>query len=291
MTLFDRVITAKDLKEKEDFQNGNEWIVKDIIPRGAGGLVVAPSKSFKSSMTLSMAMSIADGKKWAGHDTRKSNVLIIDNEDTDFTLHQRLNAYNEVPDGLSFVTGGIFKLDNRNHMNGLYKHIIDNDVKVVILDNLKDMLEDENTLNDMSAMNKVLGGITKLKLLLNDVTFILVAHARKAVEEDSLTDKNFRVRSSHALGSSAIGAWFEFCLTMSPKINSKSQNRYSIMRVEARNFAFSDEMLWGYVGDTFLHLDPAKKEKPKLIQDEEEKTGDTFLEVAKQEGKVNEIND
>lgn len=296
--LFKRVITAKELQEKEDFKGGNEWLIEHLIPRGQAGLTIAPQKSFKSSTTLQMALSVAKGVPFGYFKTKKANVLIIDNEDTDFVLHQRLKAYNDVPDNLHFITGGIFKLDNTNHMNGLYKFIKDNNIKFVILDNLKDMLTDRNTLNDMSSMNDVLNNITRLKLLLNDVTFLLIAHARKDTNNQSLEEKSFRVRSTHALGSSAIGAWFEFCLCLSPKMGKNS--KYSILTVEARNYAYDKEVCLGYVGEQFQIIDPTGN-KPKEILEEEQKEGEEYeetkneaeslLTVLKQNGKLKEIND
>lgn len=59
--LFERVITAKELQEKEDFKGGNEWLIEHLIPRGQAGLTIAPQKSFKSSTTLQMALSVAKG--------------------------------------------------------------------------------------------------------------------------------------------------------------------------------------------------------------------------------------
>lgn len=300
--IFERAVSANYLRTQEKFSEANSWLVENILPVGQAGLVVAPSKSFKSSMTLNMAIAVSQGKEFAGLKTKKGNVLIIDQEDTDYVLHQRLNGYDddEQLEGLHFLTGGMFRLDNDNHMNRLYTFIKENDIKLVILDNLKDLLSNEDTLNDMSRMNNVLNKITRLKLMLNDVTFILIAHARKSVADDSLDNKEFRVRSTHALGSSAIGSWFEFCLTMSPKLGKHS--RYSIMSVEARNFAFNKELYFGYVADKFLMIDPtnkapepdsemveeAKKETPKEITKDDAKT---FLELAKDEGKVNEIDD
>lgn len=274
--LFKRVITAKELQEKEDFKGGNEWLIEHLIPRGQAGLTIAPQKSFKSSTTLQMALSVAKGEHFGYFKTKKANVLIIDNEDTDFVLHQRLKAYNDVPDNLHFITGGIFKLDNLDHMNGLYKFIKNNDIKFVILDNLKDMLTDRNTMNDMSSMNDVLNNITRLKLLLNDVTFLLIAHARKDTNNSSLEEKSFRVRSTHALGSSAIGAWFEFCLCLSPKMGKSS--KYSILTVEARNYAYDKEVCLGYIGDQFQIIDPTGN-KPKEILEEEQKEGEEYEET------------
>lgn len=300
--IFQRAVSATYLRTQEKFSEENSWLVENILPVGQAGLVVAPSKSFKSSMTLNMAIAVSQGKEFAGLKTKQGNVLIIDQEDTDFVLHQRLNGYSdeEELEGLHFLTGGMFRLDNDDHMNRLYMFIKQNDIKLVILDNLKDLLSSEDTLNDMSRMNNVLNKITRLKLILNDVTFILIAHARKSVADDSLDNKEFRVRSTHALGSSAIGSWFEFCLTMSPKLGKHS--RYSIMSVEARNFAFNKELYFGYVADKFLMIDPTKKEPEpdsELIEKVKEQTPEeittedakSFMEVIKNRGKLNEIND
>ena len=300
MNLFEKVITAIELKTEDRFSEENSWIVENIVPVGQAGLVVAPSKSFKSSVTLNMAISVAQGKEFAGLKTKKSNVLIIANEDTPHVLHQRLNGYDEMVEGLNFLTGGLFRLDNSDHMNSLYAYILQNDIKLVIFDNLKDMLSTPDTLNDMSRMNDVLNNITKLKLIFEDVTFMLVAHARKQVADESMDNKEFRVRSTHALGSSALGAWFEFCLDLSPKLGKHS--KYSVLSVEGRNFAFDRELYFGYVADKFLMIDPTKKEPEpdtELIEKVKEETprevttegAKAFMETIKKEGKLNEIDD
>ena len=299
MNLFEKVITAVELKTEDRFSEENSWLVENIVPVGQAGLVVAPSKSFKSSVTLNMAIAVAQGKEFAGLKTKKSNVLIIANEDTPHVLHQRLNGYDDMVEGLNFLTGGLFRLDNLDHMNSLYAYILQNNIKLVVFDNLKDMLSTPDTLNDMSKMNDVLNNITKLKLIFEDVTFMLVAHARKSVADDSLDNKEFRVRSTHALGSSALGAWFEFCLDLSPKIGKHS--KYSILSVEGRNFAFDRELYFGYVADKFLMIDPTKKEPEpdsELIEEVKKETENeitkednvTFLELAKSQGKVMEID-
>ena len=150
----------------------------------------------------------------------------------------------------------------------------------------------------MSSMNDVLNNITRLKLLLNDVTFLLIAHARKDTNNQSLEEKSFRVRSTHALGSSAIGAWFEFCLCLSPKMGKNS--KYSILTVEARNYAYDKEVCLGYVGEQFQIIDPTGN-KPKEILEEEQKEGEEYeetkndaeslLTALQQNGKLKEIND
>lgn len=286
---FKRLITAKELKEKDDFKDANSWYIKDILPKGVGGLVVAPQKSFKSSSTLFMAHAIATGQPFGEHETTKANVLIIDNEDTEFTLHQRLNGYDGSLEGLYFLTGGVFKLDDKDHMNKLYSVIKQLNIKVVILDCLKDMISSPDALNDMHKMNELLMRITKLKLMFGDVTFLLVAHARKDCFDRSLEEPLFRTRSTHALGSSAIGAWHEVCFTLSPKISKKTGNKYSIIEVEARNFNYDKPICVGYVDDKFTIIDPTVKVEKG--EDLEEGEATKFLDDLDKQGKVTLIND
>ena len=153
-------------------------------------------------------------------------------------------------------------------------------------------------------MAEVLRGITSLRNTLDMkhdkyVTFMIVAHARKQAGEQSLTERDFRIIPSHILGATTIPAWYEIAFTMSPKINSKTKNRYSIMKVFARNFAFNNEILWGYVGSAFTSIEQDKKEpdselvekvKAETENEVTKKENVAFLELAKLQGKVIEID-
>lgn len=149
-------------------------------------------------------------------------------------------------------------------------------------------------------MAEVLRGITNLRNTLDMkhdkyVTFMIVAHARKQAGEQSLTERDFRIIPSHILGATTIPSWYEIAFTMSPKINSKTKNGYSVMKVFARNFAFNNEILWGYVGSAFTSIDQNKKgpdselvEKVKAETPIEttKESAQAFLDLAKEQGKV-----
>ena len=49
-SLFDKVSTAKELKESDDFAGGLLWNVQDILPKGSLGLITGSEKSMKSSL-------------------------------------------------------------------------------------------------------------------------------------------------------------------------------------------------------------------------------------------------
>lgn len=307
--LFTKVNTAKDLLECEDFTSEQAWLVDEILPKGVGGLVIGSEKSFKSSVTMDLAQAVANGEPFAGKKTTKSRVLIIQNENSRMTEHQRLaGTHRNVSDDLFFLHGGAFKLDQYAYnergeqynigLRQLYHFILKEDISLVILDPLKDLLTDDETLNSNQTMNRVLRGITDLKLTLdtkNDklVSFLIVAHARKQVGEQSIDEKHFRVKPSQVLGATAIPAWYEVCFTMSPKVSKKTGNAYSIMKVYARNFAYNNEVTFGYVADEFISFDPNKKNKPLPIALEEDRTGEEMTEITKEEGEefLNDLKD
>lgn len=315
MGFFDKVSTARELLESNDLGNGTVWYVNDILPKSVVGLVAGPEKSMKSSVTQDLAQSISSGTPFAGHETEQANVLIIQNENSRMTEHQRLkSSKKEANDNLFMLHGGAFKLDIWDYDKNGEKYnvgirelgffIVEHNIGVVIMDPLKDLLNNNDTLNNNQEMNEVLAELTKLKNGLDVksdifVTILLVAHARKQSGEQSLQEKNFRVLPSHILGATAIPAWFEVALTMSPKINPKTKNSYSIMAVKARNFAFNDEVLWGYIGDTFTAINTSDlSKKPEtdseLVEKVKQETplettkesAKAFLDLAKEQGKV-----
>ena len=288
MTIFDRVITAKALKEREDFEGGNSWYVENVIPKGTLCYMIGTEKSYKSTTMLDMALAISTGKPFLGEKTTESKVLYIQPENTAVVEHMRLKQTNRESNDNLHMLMYQFQIDNLDHMRGLYKYIRDNEIKVVVLDNLKDLLSTPEALNDMTTANNIIKRINAMKMDFGDVTFIITHHTSKQRLEQSLTEKDFRVLPSMGLGSSAWSASYEVCLTLSPKRGKKDQ--YSYLSVFARNFMYRKAIAVGYVGNQFTYILPDYP-KPHEIAKEEEKTGETFLEVAKEEGKLIETDD
>ena len=67
--LFDKVQTAKHLKEREDLINlKDDWIIDTLMPSSQAGILVAPFKSFKSSLAMHMALMVSQGLPFFGYD-------------------------------------------------------------------------------------------------------------------------------------------------------------------------------------------------------------------------------
>ena len=291
--IFEKVQTAKHLKEREDLINlKDDWLIDTLMPSSQAGILVAPFKSFKSSLAMHMALMVSQGLPFFGYDTKRSKTLYIDNEDTDRELNKRLRNKDNAPEDLHFLTGGEFMLDDSNHMNLLYEYIKENDIKFVILDNLMTMLRNGDIIygKDFEPM---LRRITRLKLLFQDVTFLLVAHANKSAYANSMDDKAYMVKPSDALGGSTLTAWAEFMLMLSPKRGK--HNDFSKLSVKARGYQFDDDLNFSYVDSVFTCVNKSKKEPDsELIEEVKQETpiettkesAQAFLDLAKGQGKV-----
>ncbi len=288
-TLFDKVQTARHLQTREDLSHiEDDWIIDGLIPTAQAGVLIAPMKSMKSSVTMQMAEDVSHGRDFFGLKTKKVKTLILDNEDTDRELNKRLRNKGEASEDLYFLTGGEFKLDNHYHMQLLSKFIKDNDIKFVIFDNLMTMFPKSKLYTD--DFGSMLDKITAMKLFFQDVTFIMVAHANKSVYAQSMREKTFEVNPAEALGGSELTAWAEFMLVLSPK--QGKHHKYSKLTVEARGYSFEESMNFAYVNDIFVcKRGEDKRNLPPEMLQEEAKTGEQFMEILKEEGKVTEVND
>lgn len=278
--LFERIVTAKSLKEREDFNGQEAWYVENVIPKGTLCYMIGTEKSFKSTTMLDLALAISSGSTFIGEVTNQAKVLYIQPENTAIVEHMRLKQTSrESTDNLHMLMYQ-FQLDNVNHMRDLYRYIRDNEIKVVILDNLKDLLSSQDALNDMTTANAIIKKINRMKTDFQDVTFIITHHTSKQRLEQSLSEKDFYVLPSMGLGSSAWSASYEVCLTLSPKRGHDSQ--YSVLTVFARNFTYKKRVYMGYVADQFTYILPNSGEKKEVSAEEAKQ----FLEDLDNQGKL-----
>src|SRR6516164_2890246 len=57
-----------------------EWLVKEVIPKGALAILYGPSGAGKSFVAVSLAAAIAAGRPWCGYDTASGSSLYIAGE-------------------------------------------------------------------------------------------------------------------------------------------------------------------------------------------------------------------
>jgi hypothetical protein len=69
-----------------------EWLVKEVIPKGALAILYGPSGACKSFVAVSIAAAIAAGRPWCGYDTASGSSLYIAGEGA-LDIKQRAHAW------------------------------------------------------------------------------------------------------------------------------------------------------------------------------------------------------
>jgi AAA domain len=69
------------------------WLVKDLLPEGHKCMIATLEGGCKTFMLCWAAVCVASGNPMFGFDTKKGNVLMIDEETTPNTIHRRLNRF------------------------------------------------------------------------------------------------------------------------------------------------------------------------------------------------------
>jgi len=75
-------------------QEPTKWLVEGLMPLGDVGIVASQPGVGKSFLLEDLAVSVAYSKKFLGFDTRRGNVLIIDEDTPKDTLDRRLSKFS-----------------------------------------------------------------------------------------------------------------------------------------------------------------------------------------------------
>lgn len=137
-----RVVTFKTLQEMRDAPRP-QWLVEGVVQEGTSALIFGKSNTFKSFAAIDIALSVASGRPWHGHEAQQGKVLYVATEGAFGVGQQRLPGwlnYHDVP-----------------------QEIGDTHVYMLTEDMLLDVAEDANAL--IEAINTI-GGI---KLVVLDI--------------------------------------------------------------------------------------------------------------------------
>lgn len=175
-------------------------VVEGLFHLSEFHIISAPAKAGKSLFVMNLALAIASGTKFLDYfDVSQGKVMYLQTEIGNFQLKERLTNvlgenYNHFADNLMIVSERI-KLDKKDGIEILRNLIIENELKVLILDpfyTLHNSNEDSST-----EMAPVLSDIREVALDLNCL-IIMVHHQGKAREGDSQTGHKHRGSSSFA---------------------------------------------------------------------------------------------
>ena len=174
----DKTWTLKELLET-DYPD-TPWLIDGLVPEGLTILSAQPG-SFKTWLLLDIVISVASGEQFIDkYDTRQSNVLMIDEENSPKLLQTRLEMLGiekELP--VYFEIENLFKAEERN-IDRLLKLCREKDIKLVTFDSLV-RIHSSNE-NDAVQMSEVFSKIRKFTR--NGISVMITHHNRKSSKNE-----------------------------------------------------------------------------------------------------------
>lgn len=174
-------ISSAELSQKQ--LEPPRFIVENLIPEGLT-LLVAPSKSFKSWMSLDLAISVATGTKFLNRMTRQGTALYAALEDSEYRLKERQEkVFNgrPAPEHL-YITRSAANLDN-GLIDQLEMFVQKNpDTQLIIIDTFQMVRSMNNSRNAYSKDYKDCGRLKEFADK-HRLAMILVHHTSKFVNE------------------------------------------------------------------------------------------------------------
>lgn len=215
-----------------------EWVVKNLIEAGTLSAIYGDPGCGKTWALLDLSVSVGLGKDWLNFETKKSTVLLIDEESGERRLMRRLgevlrghHADEKTP--IFSVSYGRFDLGNRHDPRELEALIQTTGAKLVIIDALSDVApgRDENATKDMKPILLALksiaedtnaaiivihhsnkqGGYRGATTIKADVDIMIKVEKEK--HKDLITFTSEKVRDGASVNFSARANW----MTLDPK--------------------------------------------------------------------------
>lgn len=195
------IIGINDVKEGE---HGEEWLIEGLWEYDSVGLIVAPPKSYKSTLITNMAVAVASGKPFDGRKVIQGGVLILQGENSLVAEKSRMLNIAGTTDFPIYYVQSSINLDN---IEVLKRTIIENNIKMLVIDPLY-LLFGSGNMNLQVDVTPKLRTLTELRKE-TSCSIILVHHTRKT---DGTTD----LSTSDINGSGFFEGWYESLIMLQP---------------------------------------------------------------------------
>lgn len=195
------IIAINDVKEGE---HGEEWLIEGLWEYDSVGLIVAPPKSYKSTLITNMAVAVASGKPFDGRKVIQGGVLILQGENSLVAEKSRLMNIAGTTDLPIYYVQSSINLDN---IEVLKRTIIENSIKMLVVDPLY-LLFGSGNMNHQVDVTPKLRTLTELRKE-TGCSIILVHHTRK-------TDGSSDLSTSDINGSGFFEGWYESLIMLQP---------------------------------------------------------------------------
>lgn len=204
-------VNIKRVDEIEPFDPTDFWLIEDLWENNSVGVIGAPSKSFKSTLTLNLACAVATGKPFDGREVKQGAVLIIQGENN-LSMEQHkiysITGETELP---------IYFVDDNITMDQIFKlksSIIELGIKLLIIDPMYLLFGsgDINKHQDIVLRLEMLSALSKK----TNCSIMLVHHSRKL-------ERGAKIQTSDMYGSAFIEGWYESMILLQRQSNNSSR--------------------------------------------------------------------
>lgn len=195
------IIGINDVQEGE---HGEEWLIEGLWEYDSVGLIVAPPKSYKSTLITNMAVAVASGKPFDGRKVIQGGVLILQGENSLVAEKSRMMNIAGTTDLPIYYVQSSINLDN---IEVLKRTIIENSIKMLVIDPLY-LLFGSGNMNHQVDVTPKLRTLTELRKE-TGCSIILVHHTRK-------TDGSSDLSTGDINGSGFFEGWYESLIMLQP---------------------------------------------------------------------------
>lgn len=204
-------VNIKRVDEIEPFDPTDFWLIEDLWENNSVGVIGAPSKSFKSTLTLNLACAVATGKPFDGREVKQGAVLIIQGENNlSMEQHKIYSITGETELPIYFVDDNI----TMDHIYKLKDSILELGVKLLIIDPMYLLFGsgDINKHKDIVLRLEMLSNLSKK----TNCSIMLVHHSRKL-------ERGAKIQTSDMYGSAFIEGWYESMILLQRQSNNSSR--------------------------------------------------------------------
>lgn len=176
-----------------------EWFVDRLIPKYGYTLLSADKGSYKTYLSLSIAVAVSTGNDWLGFETKQTSVLYIDEDNGPSVLGRRLQHL--APDDASFYiwTMSGFHLDSEEWIQWTIDFCKREKIKMVVIDVLRKVhSKEENSSTDMKLVFDMIKRFT-----VENIVLLVLHHSPKLSEHSDNV-----VRGTSALEGDAVSSLY-----------------------------------------------------------------------------------
>ena len=271
-------ISAYDLQKKEFDEK--YYAVQGMIPEGET-VIAAPPKTGKSWLMLDMCLKVAEGKKFLGFDTKKSDTLYLALEDGDSFEQERLNIVldgQQAPKNFHFVFSNVMPMNEGFllQLEELLKQFPD--VKIVVIDTLQFIKYRQGKSESAYETDYRTGRDLKEFAEKKNIAIVVVTHTTKMryVDDDM----------ANVSGTNGVTGAADAVIVLGKEKRTDLEAKMFItgrkVRQTMHDIKFNDEKCqWEYVGVTEVTDKDQREQEERERFYQNSKIRDTVVQIAR----------